>query len=124
MSGARDPLVTRFSSMLIDSRRLNAGPGPQTRDTVRKSYEFALNHVGQDKDSGEIWSDFIQFLKSADVCCPSCSSDALADRVLPRIGRYDVGGATENGRPPESVSPCGTDTFGQCRTTVAGTRNF
>jgi cleavage stimulation factor subunit 3 len=71
MFGARDPLAAaRFYLIPIDTRRLNAGPGPLTRDTVRKSYEFALNHVGQDKDSGEIWSDFIQFLKSADVCYP------------------------------------------------------
>jgi cleavage stimulation factor subunit 3 len=76
MFGTRDPLAARFTLMLTDPRRLNAGPGPLTRDTVRKSYEFALNHVGQDKDSGEIWSDFIQFLKSADVCYPS-SFDGL-----------------------------------------------
>lgn len=41
--------------------------GPTTRDTVRKSYDFALSHVGQDKDSGEIWMDYIQFLKSGEV---------------------------------------------------------
>ncbi|EKM76104.1 hypothetical protein AGABI1DRAFT_45409 [Agaricus bisporus var. burnettii JB137-S8] len=61
------PSVDLWKFYLTYVRRLNAGPGPQTRDTVRKSYEFALNHVGQDKDSGEIWSDFIQFLKSADA---------------------------------------------------------
>ena len=38
--------------------------GPETRDTVTKSYEFALQHVGQDKDSAEIWSEYIQFVKS------------------------------------------------------------
>ena len=37
------------------------------RDNIRISYEFALNHVGQDKDSGQIWSDYIQFLKSGEV---------------------------------------------------------
>lgn len=41
--------------------------GPATRDTVRKAYEFALNHIGQDKDSTEIWTDYIQFLKAAEV---------------------------------------------------------
>ena len=51
-------------------RRINVDPS--TRDIVRKAYEFALNHVGQDKDSGEIWSDYIQFLRSGEVCndCP------------------------------------------------------
>lgn len=41
--------------------------GPNTRDTVRKAYEFALNHIGQDKESTEIWTDYIQFLKAAEV---------------------------------------------------------
>jgi len=49
--------------------------GPETRDIVRKAYEFALNHVGQDKDSGDIWMDYIQFLKSGEVC--SASSDMI-----------------------------------------------
>lgn len=49
----------------------------QTRDIVRKAYEFALNYVGQDKDSGEIWIDYIEFLRSGEaspfllVCFPS-----------------------------------------------------
>jgi hypothetical protein len=47
-------------------RRINVDSS--TRDIVRKAYEFALNHVGQDKDSGEIWSDYIQFLRSGEVC--------------------------------------------------------
>lgn len=49
-----------------DSSRLNVTPAQ--RDNIRISYEFALNHVGQDKDSGQIWSDYIQFLKSGEVC--------------------------------------------------------
>ena len=50
----------------LEIRRINVDPS--TRDIVRKAYEFALNHVGQDKDSGEIWSDYIQFLRSGEVC--------------------------------------------------------
>ena len=34
------------------------------RDVIRKSYEFALSHIGQDKDSGEIWKDYIHFIES------------------------------------------------------------
>jgi hypothetical protein len=51
---------------LVYVRRVNTGPN--TRDSVRMAYEFALNHVGQDKDSTEIWVDFIQFLKAGEVC--------------------------------------------------------
>lgn len=46
------------------SRRRNTGLN--TRDTVRDSYEFALKHVGQDKDAGQIWDDYIEFLKAGD----------------------------------------------------------
>jgi hypothetical protein len=46
-------------------RRVNTGP--DTRDNIRMAYEFALRHVGHDKDSGELWSDYIQFLKSGEV---------------------------------------------------------
>lgn len=38
------------------------------RDNIRMSYEFALNHIGQDKDSGQIWIDYIEFLKIGEVC--------------------------------------------------------
>ncbi len=41
--------------------------GPNTRETVRKAYEFALNHIGQDKEATEIWTDYIQFLKAGEV---------------------------------------------------------
>ncbi|KAG5337082.1 hypothetical protein C0989_010895 [Termitomyces sp. Mn162] len=30
-------------------------------------YEFVLHHVGQDKDSTDIWMDYIQFLCSAEI---------------------------------------------------------
>ncbi|KZP00685.1 Suf-domain-containing protein [Calocera viscosa TUFC12733] len=42
-------------------RRVN--PGEQGRETVRKAYEFALGYIGLDKDAGEIWRDYLQFLK-------------------------------------------------------------
>lgn len=38
---------------------------PTIRDTVRKAYEFALSHVGHDTDAGQIWRDYIDFLKGA-----------------------------------------------------------
>ncbi|KXJ89452.1 hypothetical protein Micbo1qcDRAFT_189588 [Microdochium bolleyi] len=39
-------------------------PTGQARQVVSTSYEFVLKHIGQDRDSGQIWSDYIQFLKS------------------------------------------------------------
>lgn len=37
------------------------------RATIRKAYEFALNHIGHDKDAGEVWKDYIDFLKSTEA---------------------------------------------------------
>ncbi|KAJ7735126.1 Suf-domain-containing protein, partial [Mycena maculata] len=48
-------------------RRVNTGTGPTTREVVRKAFDFALNHIGQDRDSGSIWAEYIQFLDSAET---------------------------------------------------------
>ncbi|KAG6910176.1 hypothetical protein DXG01_012625 [Tephrocybe rancida] len=61
----KSPQVDLWKFYLTYVRRVNTGPA--TRDAVRKSYEFALGHVGQDKDSGEIWRDYIQFLRSGET---------------------------------------------------------
>jgi cleavage stimulation factor subunit 3 len=37
----------------------------QARRTVTQSYEFVIDNIGHDKDSGQIWQDYIQFIKSA-----------------------------------------------------------
>lgn len=49
------------------SRRVNTSPA--SREAVSKAYEFALSRIGQDKDSGDIWCDYIQFLKAGEVRC-------------------------------------------------------
>jgi hypothetical protein len=60
------PLSALFIVANIGHRRNHSDPG--ARETVRKAYELALNHISQDKDSGEIWSDYIRFLKAGEVC--------------------------------------------------------
>jgi hypothetical protein len=62
---------------------------PGTRDNVKKAYEFALNHVGQDKDSGEIWSDYIQFLKASEVCIFACLAHHLPCHFLKSTFGWD-----------------------------------
>lgn len=53
---------------MINARRVNSSAADATsRATIRKAYEFALNHVGQDKDSGDIWKDYIDFLKGTEA---------------------------------------------------------
>lgn len=36
----------------------------QARRTVAQSYEFVIDNIGVDRDSGTIWQDYIQFIKS------------------------------------------------------------
>jgi cleavage stimulation factor subunit 3 len=50
--------------------RRNVNTGTDAHETLCQAYEFALAHVGQDQDSGDIWMDYIQFLKSEEVNVP------------------------------------------------------
>ncbi|ETW84749.1 hypothetical protein HETIRDRAFT_473483 [Heterobasidion irregulare TC 32-1] len=59
------PSVDLWRFYLTYVRRLNSGP--DAREIIRKAYDFALNHVGQDKDSGDIWTAYIQFLRSGET---------------------------------------------------------
>ena len=55
----------KYNVLIPTCRQMN--PGPATKDTVRKAYEFALTHIGHDKESSPIWMEYIQFLKQGDV---------------------------------------------------------
>jgi len=37
----------------------------QARKVVTETYEFVLQVIGQDKDAGQIWQDYIQFMRSS-----------------------------------------------------------
>lgn len=37
----------------------------QARQTITQAYEFVIDNIGVDKDSGRIWSDYVQFVRSA-----------------------------------------------------------
>ena len=55
-----------------------------------------MNHVGQDKESGDIWNDYIQFLKAGEVrLFISC---ILVTVNTFRADDNDMGRTTENGR--------------------------
>ncbi|GAA5863399.1 hypothetical protein JCM1840_007513 [Sporobolomyces johnsonii] len=45
----------------IDPTNIDAAK--QTRSIIATAFEFALAHVGQDRRAGEIWSEFIAFLR-------------------------------------------------------------
>ncbi|SGY68797.1 BQ5605_C004g02920 [Microbotryum silenes-dioicae] len=39
----------------------------QARATIAKSFEFALQHVGQDREAGGLWTEYLEFLKEGSV---------------------------------------------------------
>ncbi|KAK0184254.1 hypothetical protein F5146DRAFT_938870 [Armillaria mellea] len=67
------PSVDLFRFYITYVRRVHSDPtkrDPAKREVVRKAYEFALNlphGVGQDKDAGDIWHDYIQFLRESEA---------------------------------------------------------
>ena len=41
--------------------------GEKARTTILKAYDFVISIVGIDKDSGPIWADYLDFVKSSQV---------------------------------------------------------
>jgi len=61
------PNVQLWSTYLDYVRRRNNLTTDTTgsaRQVVSATYDFVLQHVGIDKDSGQIWQDYINFLRS------------------------------------------------------------
>ena len=62
------PNVQLWSTYLNYVRRRNNITTDSTgnaRQIVNQTYDFVLQNVGIDKDSGPIWQDYLQFLRSA-----------------------------------------------------------
>ncbi|KAK3384974.1 hypothetical protein B0H63DRAFT_395673 [Podospora didyma] len=55
-------LWTKYLDYIRRRNDLNDSSG-QARQTVTQAYEFVIDNIGLDKDSGKIWSDYIQFIK-------------------------------------------------------------
>lgn len=61
------PNVQLWSTYLDYVRRRNNLTTDTTgtaRQVISQTYDFVLLHVGIDKDSGQIWQDYISFLRS------------------------------------------------------------
>ncbi|KAJ2983866.1 hypothetical protein NUW58_g6178 [Xylaria curta] len=56
-------LWTAYLNYIRRRHDLNDSSG-NARQTVNQAYEFVLNHIGQDRDAGKIWQDYISFIKS------------------------------------------------------------
>lgn len=65
--------VDMFNFYLDYIRRMNSmsAGGEQAREqartTISRAYEFVVSIVGLDKDSGGIWADYLDFVKSTQV---------------------------------------------------------
>ena len=61
------PNIQLWSMYLDHIRRHNnttTDTSGAARQTIHQAYELALQHVGLDKDSGKLWQDYLQFIKS------------------------------------------------------------
>ena len=67
------PSIPLWSFYLSYIRHKNSVPQippeelSQAKSTIIQAYEFALQNVGLDRDSGSIWLDYIQFIRSGTV---------------------------------------------------------
>ena len=72
-----------MQSNVHNPRATYTGSSAQMRDVVRKAYEFALNHIGHDKDCADVWTDYIQFFKAGEVrSLPSTGSTCSVSFLL------------------------------------------
>lgn len=61
------PNIELWSVYLNYVRRRNnltSDPSGNARQIVNQTYEFVLQNVGNDKDAGPLWQDYIQFIRS------------------------------------------------------------
>ncbi|KAJ5516798.1 hypothetical protein N7527_008358 [Penicillium freii] len=61
------PSVQLWSVYLDYIRRRNpltTDASGEARKTISSAYDMAIQHVGMDKDSGNIWTDYIEFIRS------------------------------------------------------------
>ncbi|KAM5355684.1 hypothetical protein ACJ41O_002330 [Fusarium nematophilum] len=57
-------LWTIYLNYIRRRNDLNNDPSGQARRTITQSYEFVIDNIGVDRDSGNIWQDYVQFVKN------------------------------------------------------------
>lgn len=58
-------LLTVYLNYIRRRNDLNNDPTGVARQTITQSYEFVLDTIGIDRESGGIWQDYVQFVKNA-----------------------------------------------------------
>lgn len=92
------PSVSLWRSYLSYTRRVNPLPAPSTtgdeegergrvRKLIEEAFEFATRHVGMSRDSSEIWSDYLRFVKDREAKTPWLSGQKMDDmrRIYQRV---------------------------------------
>ncbi|PFH62906.1 hypothetical protein XA68_11225 [Ophiocordyceps unilateralis] len=64
MSVLNVKLWTIYLNYIRRRNDLTNDPAGQARRTVAQSYDFVIDNIGHDRDSGNIWQDYIAFIKS------------------------------------------------------------
>ncbi|KAK7415855.1 mRNA 3'-end-processing protein rna14 [Neonectria magnoliae] len=57
-------LWTAYLNYIRRRNDLNNDASGQARRTITQSYEFVIDNIGVDRDSGNIWQDYVQFVKN------------------------------------------------------------
>ena len=63
----QNPYLPLWSLYLDHIRRhnnLTTDASGQARQIIQQAYDAALQYVGLDKDSGKLWQDYVQFIRS------------------------------------------------------------
>ena len=94
---------------------------PASREAASKAYEFALNHIGQDDDSREIWSDYIQFVKAGEVRHHLATFNML---LIPVADNYNMGRTTKDGRSMQGLPSRRPNPSRKCQNALVRTRGF
>ena len=58
------PLWSMYLDHIRRHNNLTTDSSGQARNIIYQAYDVAMQHVGLDKDSGKLWQDYIQFIKS------------------------------------------------------------
>ncbi|KAL8710466.1 MAG: hypothetical protein Q9220_004898 [cf. Caloplaca sp. 1 TL-2023] len=77
------PNLQLWSTYLDYIRRTNDTSTDTTRDPrsiITQAYEIAIDNIGLDKDSGYLWQEYIQFLKSR-VCSATWQEQSKMDQL-------------------------------------------
>jgi cleavage stimulation factor subunit 3 len=64
MSVPNVKLWTLYLNYIRRRNDLTNDPTGQARRTITQSYEFVIDNIGVDRDSGNIWQDYVQFIKN------------------------------------------------------------